>query len=403
MNNFQQAVERLTASSNYKKLAAYKPPFDPFVVMGIPYRELSHSHVLAWLLRDEANNEFRQQFVSWIVYKLKHSDLPVESDERPEVRLEFGDDKAGRIDVFAHFTALEPELAVAIEVKVWAGEQESQIKRYQDFLDRKYENCRKVVIFLTPQGERPETSEEESNVPVLNMSWGEIAHFIEQMRINACVNHGFHTQFSQHIRRYIMNEREEQRIVKKLLPDHAKTIQLIIDNLPSLQDFSEKWKEIVAEVCGLEKDSLDLDTYKSKGKVVELKIKARKWTCAGLPFTLMLYRYENAGVRVLLHNDYHEEHKEFLSDFAKSSGGIINSEFPRIRNWTVWRSVLRDDGDVEEPERTRIDAAIFYDDDAWCREVKTNLENQMGPLLELIKNRLNDDSSPRTQTNSGGH
>ena len=164
MSNFQQAIDRLTASSNYQKLATYKPPFDPFEVMGIPYRELSHSNVLAWLLRDEVNKEFRQKFVSWIVNELKDNNLSVGTDERVEIRLEFGDDKAGRIDVFAHFTDLK--LAIAIEVKVWAGEQESQIERYQSFLVRKYVNCSKVVIFLTPQGEHPETSVEEPEVEI---------------------------------------------------------------------------------------------------------------------------------------------------------------------------------------------------------------------------------------------
>ena len=61
MNDFQQAIIRLKSSPHYQKLATYKPPFDPFEVMGVPYRELSHSKVLGWLLSDDANGEFRQK------------------------------------------------------------------------------------------------------------------------------------------------------------------------------------------------------------------------------------------------------------------------------------------------------------------------------------------------------
>ena len=93
MNDLEKAIFRLVSSSHYQKLATYKPPFDPFEVMGIPYRELSHSYILSWLLGDAANKEFREKFVSWIVSKLDNYNPSAGTDGRVEIRLEYSDEK----------------------------------------------------------------------------------------------------------------------------------------------------------------------------------------------------------------------------------------------------------------------------------------------------------------------
>ena len=115
--------------------------------MGVLYREHSHSKVLGWLLSDETNREFRQEFVSGIVNRLDNYNPDVDAAEAPVVSFEYGDNEAGRTDVFAHFRRLK--LAVAIEVKVGAGEQARQIERYQNLLNRYYAYCDgKAVIFF---------------------------------------------------------------------------------------------------------------------------------------------------------------------------------------------------------------------------------------------------------------
>lgn len=388
MSDLQQAISRLTGSSHYQELAIYKPPFNPFEVAGITYRERSHSKVLAWLLEDAVNKEFRQEFISWIISKLKYNNLSPETDEQVKVRLEHGDDQAGRIDVFSHFPDLK--LAVGIEVKVWAGEHDSQIERYQYFLKRKYANSRKVVIFLTPLGEDPETSVEEPEVPVLNMSWDEVAGFIDNMQRGQGNERHFRVQFGCHLRREIVMNKEEKQIVKDMLraDENAKTIQRIIDNMPSLMDFSQSWKKIVAEVCKVEEpDSLEFSIYPTQRSAPrELKIKVRKWRDAGLPFTLMLWRYQyEAGVRVMLWKDDLDKYQRQLMEFAASNIDVINKEFPRMKRWdSNWRAVLAADELTEEPPHTLIRAEI-YNDEAWEKEVKEKLENQINPLLNLIQ------------------
>ena len=400
MSDLQQAIDKLRSSPHFKELAAYKPPFNPFEIAGVTHRELTHSSVLAWLLRDEANKEFRQRFVTWIRDRMvaesekkeDHRKLqklwegldvpesPEDSSLKPKiVRTEKGD-KINRIDVFAHFESLK--LVIGIEVKVWAGEQDEQVKRYQKLLCQNHPGYKKAVVFLTPTGWKQETADENNvHVPVLAMSWGCVSDMIREMRSALGDENDFRMQFSQHLERNIaMSEKEEKRIVRKLLSegDNAETLDKIIENMPSLLDYSAQWKKIVAEVCDVGKDSLKEVTYSHRGIVKELKIWIPEWHKAGLPFTVMLYKYQNAGVRILLfQGDFHEEAKaklEEFAEFANRSGRVVNDKFPQLIGWSAWRSVLKDDGTDQEIKGTLIDN-IWSED--WAEKVEKQLREQI--------------------------
>lgn len=397
MNDFQNAIIKLLSSPHYKELAAYEPPFNPFEIVGATHRELIHSSVVAWLLRDEANKEFRQRFVAWIRDRIvaeaeKTNDdwdkfvvpkNPEDTSLKPKIVETEKGDKASRYDVSVHFESLN--LVIGIEVKVWAGEQHDQVKRYQDLLCQKYPDDKKVVVFLTPRGRKPQTADENNvNVPVLRMSWGCVSDMIREMRSALGDENSFRMQFSQHIERNIvMNEREEKLIVRELLSegDNAETLDKIIRNMPSLLDYSAQWKRIVAKVCGVKEDSLEEVIWPKRGIVKELKIRIREWCEASLPFTVMLYKYQNASVRILLFQDdclEGSEPKAELKEFARfsnRSNGIVNSEFPKLDDWDVWYSVLTKDGANGEPEHTLID-------DIWSKDWEEKAEKRLREQIE---------------------
>ena len=388
MSNLNNAFERLKESQHYKDLRDYKPPFNPFEVMSVPYRELTHSSVLAWLLMDGTNKKFRQKFVAWVT----NQDIGLDTeDEDIEVRCEYGDSEHGRIDVFARFRQLQ--LTIAIEVKIWAGEQERQIDRYQGFLEKKFPKDTKMVVFLTPWGYEPESDiDKASDVPVLIMSWGTIAEFIDEVNDSFDKpedEYNFRKQFSQHIKRNIIMEKDEKLLVRNLLSksDHAETIQKIINNMPSLYEYLDGWKQIVANVCKTDKNSLEEIVYPQRGQPIELKLVIPEWKNAGLPFELMLYKYENAAVRIMLFRGHLEEGsqcKENLDKFAKNSSGIV--EFKLLEDWTTWYSVLKtDDGEAE------IQETVFnlYSED-WAEQAEEKLSLQMANLLPLIQKWVSD-------------
>ena len=392
MSDFQNAVIKLLSSSHYKELATYEPPFNPFEIVGATHRELIHSSVLAWLLRDETNKEFRQRFVDKIATDKPELELSVPNDPgdprlKPKIVETEKGDKASRYDVSVYFEALK--LVIGIEVKVWAREQHNQVKRYQDLLCQNYPGYKKVVVFLTPRGRKPEMADKNNvDVPVLAMSWGYVSKMVRAMRSASGDENSFRMQFSQHLERNIvMNVTEEQRIVRELLSegDNAETLDKIIKNLPSLRRHSAQWKRIVAEVCGVEEGSLEEKTYSEGGMVKELKIWVPEWHKAGLPFTVMLYEYQNAGVRILLFkNDYPNAEAE-LKEFANRSNGVVNDKFPCWKgHWGKWwRSVLTKDETDEEPEHNLIDD-IWSED--WEDKAKKRLREQIedSGLLDQI-------------------
>lgn len=289
MSDLQKAINKLRSSPHYKELADYEPPFNPFEIAGVTHRELTHSSVLAWLLRDEVNREFRQRFVAWIrnntLIKLQSAldsivqetskktkeDLinlqelrelwtglvvpknPKNSSLKPKiVRTEKGD-KTSRIDVFAHFESLN--LVIGIEVKVWAGEQDDQIKRYQEFLCRfvreEYSGSdyKKVIIFLTPGGYLPKTKSSGTGVPVLEMPWSDIALMIGDMRAAMGNENDFRMQFSQHLEKHLtVNETEGQRIVRELLSEDSN-LEIIKKVTSKMETWDDK-KAIEGKIDG---------------------------------------------------------------------------------------------------------------------------------------------------------
>ena len=433
--DLQQTIDKLRSSPHYKELAAYEPPFNPFEIAGVAHRELTHSSVLAWLLRDEENKEFRQRFVVKIATAKPELGLsvpklndPGDPRLKPEIVKTEEGDKTSRIDVFAHFESLK--LVIGIEVKVWAGEQDDQVERYQKFLCREYSDYNRVIVFLTPGGYPSETKSSVLGVPVLEMPWSDIALMIRDMRAALGNENDFRMQFSQHLEKHLtVNETEGQRLVRKLLSegdsaetlakiidhesslqnkvrellskgDNAKILTKIIDNMPSLGDYSDQWKRIVAKVCGVrEPNSLDVIPYTTKdglikelrripegrntgGLIKELKIYIPEWCRAGLPFTLMLYKYQKAGVRILLHKKDYPKSKAKLKEFAECSNGVVNSKFLELDNWD-WHSVLAKDGKKAEVEETLIDNIWS---EGWKDEAEKRLREQIedSGLLDQI-------------------
>ena len=410
MSNLDNAIERLKESRHYKDLRDYKPPFNPFEVMGVPYdRESHHSSVLAWLLNDGVNMKFRQQFVAWVAKQnIRFDDETkdklklyyAEDNNDIEVRREYGDSAHGRVDVFASFRYLQ--LAIAIEVKIWASEGPGQLRRYQDFLNESHSNYKnKIVIFLTPWGNKPSTANECSDVPVVRMSWHNIVEIIDEVN-DASEKVGeeyiYRKQFSQHIKRNILMNTEEKRIVRDLLSDekNATTIHKIFHNLPPLTDYFVEWKEIVAKVCEVGNNNGKLiDSFypTSRAAVRELKIEIEEWNDSNLPFTLMLYKFGNVvSIRMLLWSDcLNGKEKIKLEKLKNDSNGIV--EYKKLAGWGCWSSVLFSDGGRVEVPETMFN---IYNKN-WKEEAKIILERQLlevknvdgKNLLQLIKDNLN--------------
>ena len=367
-------------------LATYRPPFQPLAVLGITHRERSFSSVLCWLLSDSENKKFRHEFLLSIT-RMLGLDYVDGLDEPIILRREYGDAKAGRIDVFVQLESLD--LVVAIEIKVRAGEGDDQISRYQEFLQRQYQhNNNKAVVYITPFGESPAAARELAEVPVLNVSWKRISDILDDCNGHGEI-HDFRVQFSKHIRRSVLMHRDERQIVIDFLKEgaNAKTIRRIMEYFPDLgeDEYTEGYKRIAAKVLSMDESDLNLGKYSHKSRTAELKITVKDWNHAGMPFTLMLYNYATPALRVLIWSKHYDDNRVLLDKFSRRSNGIVGT-FPKVSGWTCWRSVIATDGDQELPQDSVIGYEIFHDE--FWDEVEVMLRQQIGELLPLIQEYL---------------
>jgi PD-(D/E)XK nuclease superfamily len=140
------------------------PNFNIFFALGHEYREVStHSAMLAHLLDPLDSHAqkilFLRRFLD-IVKKAaghqgKHFIIPPPQDGsrwrcRKEVRLPNG---LGRADI----PLRGPSLLLVIENKIYASDQENQLRQYWEFLSAEAERYHllPVVVYLTPDGRAP--------------------------------------------------------------------------------------------------------------------------------------------------------------------------------------------------------------------------------------------------------
>jgi hypothetical protein len=172
----QEAHAIETQLAEARRLQA--PRFNIFETLGVCDNEAIHSRVLAFLFDPRASHDQGTLFVqSFLDRFLSHQALPAPTIEETFVHREFVT-PYGRLDVAVF---LPQGAYICIENKVWAFEQQDQISRYQRYLSSLSGSSRRLVIFLSPTGEAPETIDPASHVPTVSLSYDKIAAWLENL------------------------------------------------------------------------------------------------------------------------------------------------------------------------------------------------------------------------------
>jgi hypothetical protein len=340
----------LVSDERFVRLGLAHRQFNPFAALGIQHRELSHSQLLAWMLTRPDFADFRVALMSALASKsdkgLADDLLAVRNVPQPKVYTELG-----RIDVLLDFGV--GALSIGIENKIWAGEQDRQLERYQRFLELRClsRNQNGLIVFLTPHGGESTTALPRHSVPVVPLSWSRFAELIEQTTGLADSEIlAFRSQIVRHIREDIMGDTIEKQIVVELLkhPQHRQTIRKILENLPTLADFQSDWQRLVQEHVG--DRTLTFTPYRQHGEMKEIKVTVDEWCNADLPFCFMLYNYDDsASVRTLVYRPdlSVETTKIALTAFGAANSDVIDPKYPDLEGDWYWRSVFV--GETSEP------------------------------------------------------
>ncbi|WP_025167744.1 PDDEXK-like family protein [Pseudomonas taeanensis] len=226
MNTSQSMFQALASSSELAELSAYSKEFDLFKVMGVRSKELVHSNILANLLNKNEPHGLQDAFINALLGSLTDLEVFGPALLQENLAAAFGaDSRISRelesIDLVVEFPAAR--LVIAIENKIWAGEQPQQIERYQETLLNRYPSYHHGLVFLTPSGRPPETINFESQVPVYCMSYGQISSLLRGSSASARPAAAiFINQFIGHVERYMSGNSEINALCWELFSKHEE-------------------------------------------------------------------------------------------------------------------------------------------------------------------------------------
>ena len=220
-------IEKLFFSDEFSVLDTHSSEFDLFKTMGIRHKKYVHSNILATLLDPNCFHGIGHLFINLFIRTLKELTVYSGTSLSLATIISATDAKVivsrelAYIDIVVEFP--KANLVIAIENKIWAGEQNNQIMRYQATLATRYTNYQKALIFLTPNGKNPTTADNKSPIPIYCMSYGNISRICKLVMHKAGRTANFFIeQFVSHLERYMTGNNEVKDLCWQLFQKHEE-------------------------------------------------------------------------------------------------------------------------------------------------------------------------------------
>lgn len=372
--------DALICSEPFQKLLKLEQAVSPFEVYGIESSELAHSRVLGRLLASEGSLGYGEDLMprlaaqlhmagsrehlssSWIA-RMSSAKFRIRIEYPCWLREESNESDFGRLDLL-----LEDEskkIAVVIEVKIWAGEQDRQIERYQTWLTEERKGWQTMLIYLTPKGSDPTQWHKDDTLlpPCACLSWRDVYNALDGMETND--KSGVVKAFRENIWRHIMGESEKKNLVREIMADPtlAETISTIIKHLPKIEEIEHDLKAGVKQITGME---IETKLYPpSRGDVREIMIYLKPWKEAGIPICFNFYDGDLPAIRTMVHVDNWKAFEPIAKQLASLPDTAVHKVCPIRRDWNSWRLVMIDDSDTNEAwQKTTIQDRSYSPDAA---------------------------------------
>lgn len=212
--------------------------FNLFEAIGHTRTEARHSDFLAFLLDPNGSHglgtEFLGRFAVAAVRSMPTGSRPLSLSE---VALADFDDclvlrEHHRIDVLCIDETRR--FLLAIENKVGTGEHSGQLGRYRSYLDGHYSEFRRILAYLTPDGEEP------SDDAWTAISYREVLSMVETVvakrgaslgdAVTVALEH-----YARMLRRNIVTDNELAEIAKRVYRKHKDALDFIFEQRPDAQ------------------------------------------------------------------------------------------------------------------------------------------------------------------------
>lgn len=212
------------------ELLPWTGKFNMFDVLKISRTEIRHSNMLGWLLNSNENHGMGDVFLKGILQRLVENDSDGRYDVFNVLLMDFYTFSVMRewknIDIL--LTSTEEKTVIAIENKVGSHEHSNQLNRYRNILEKEYPDYNRMLVFLTPDGEKPSDVE---NWDVLTYS--DIIDVLESAALQIKILPDVDLMIKNYIdvvRRDIVEDQQLIDICNKIYNKHKKALDLIFEN-----------------------------------------------------------------------------------------------------------------------------------------------------------------------------
>lgn len=220
-------------NSDLEKLERKLNSFNPFKVLKINDYEIRHSNIIAWLLNPKENHGFGDGFLKKFIGNivLDNEDREYKASLLKVYLSNFFDMKIYReyknIDILG--VSEENKIVLLIENKVKSKESKGQLKRYSDFIEKKFKGYEIIKIYLTIQGD--EASEES----YISMSYHNVLEIIkeildtnrENLVPNVCEFISYYIEILEEI---VLGDTYKINLCKKLYKNNREILEYIRKN-----------------------------------------------------------------------------------------------------------------------------------------------------------------------------
>ncbi|WP_245844643.1 PD-(D/E)XK nuclease family protein [Salinicoccus kekensis] len=287
------------------KLEGRLSGFNVFETLGIVNMEIRHSNVIGWLFSPNEQHgwgdAFLKRFLQEITQKYEGQltidplDLLLWDYHDLIVRREWQN-----IDLLA--VSESNKFVLVIENKVWSKESRHQLNKYHEIIKNGFPDYHKVFVYLTPFGD------EASNPDLwLSMDYNQMVNMINSSLERR--RHSMETsvklfieQYMDILRRYVVGDKELEKICQDIYFKHKKALDLIFEYKPDMySEISTKLQGMIEshEDLVLDSSNKNLIRFTTNQLAETVEAEGRGWTSSR---RILLFEFQNTarGLRIKL-------------------------------------------------------------------------------------------------------
>jgi hypothetical protein len=275
MEEIKKLLDLLNQTGNIIKsrnemLDATGGRFNIFKVCGVNHRENTHSRIIAEFLNPNGSHSLKSKLLKCFIDRFCDDDAlkQIFDCDNAHVRAERGVGDYGRVDILIDD---RKHHAIIIENKIYAGDQQEQLKRYDEFAENEYGEGNYQILYLTlwgcdaseqsGGGVKYKTVSYEKDIIAWLVECASIAEHLPPVRetINQYINHikslthqdTINMELQEFIKQELgLNGAQQENIVKLLtkreeINEVNRQIDLLIKKA-NIDSFSD-WQNILSQ------------------------------------------------------------------------------------------------------------------------------------------------------------